>query len=124
MEEKEDKLNESEQLVDERKAILIENYEEYFNLANKVFKDQKYNAASTLFFKAIVAAVDLFVLKKDGFVPSSHTNRFKLVQEKHKEIYELLDRDFLFYQDSYTKKLSKEEAEVLKKDARRIKEMC
>jgi len=109
--------------VGEREAILIENYWAYFNLANKAFKDQKYNAASTLFFKAIVAAVDLFVLKKEGFVPSSHTNRFRLVQENHKEIYELLDKDFPFYQDSYTKKLSREEA-VLKKDARRIKEMC
>jgi|SRR3989344_3275191 len=120
----ENEPDKKEQLVDEREVILIENYGEYFNLANMAFDDKKYNAASTLFFKAIVAAVDLFVLKKEGFVPSSHTNRFRIVQEKHKEIYEILDKDFPFYQDSYTKKSSKEEAEVLKKDARRIKEMC
>lgn len=108
--------------MDEREKILLDNFNEYSELAEKAFKDNKYNSAVTLYFKAIVAAVDLFILKKEGFVPSSHTNRFRVVQEKYEDIYEIIDNDFPFYQDSYTGKMDKEAAEVLREDARRIKE--
>ena len=57
-------------------------------------------------------------------MPSSHTNRFRIAQEKYPEIYDILDKDFPFYQDSYTKKMNKEAAEVLKEDAERIKKMA
>jgi len=85
---------------------------------------QRNNSAVTLFFKAISAGVDLFILRKEGIVPSSHTNRFRIAQEKYPEIYDILDKDFPFYQDSYTQKMNKEAAEVLKEDAERIKKMA
>ncbi len=109
--------------MDEREKILLENYSEYFDLAERAFKDAKYNSAVTLYFKAIVAAVDLFILRKEGFVPSSHANRFRVAQDKYRNIYEIIDNDFPFYQDSYTNKMDKEAAEVLREDARRIKKM-
>jgi len=109
--------------MDEKEQILRENLEEYFDLADSSQKDKKYNAAATLFFKAICAGVDLFLLLKECSVPSSHTNRFRIVQEKYPVIYEILDKDFSFYQDSYTKKMNLEIVEVLKEDAQRIKEM-
>lgn len=104
--------------------ILEENFNEYFGLAEQAFKSKKYNSAVTLFFKAISAAVDLFILNKEGFVPSSHTERFRIVKDKYHEIYNILDKDFPFYQDSYTNRMDKEAAEVLKEDAQRIKKMC
>lgn len=110
--------------MDEKERILEGNFEEYFELAEHALKSRKYNSAVTLFFKALSAAVDLFILKNDGFVPSSHTNRFRVVEEKYPKIYDILDRDFPFYQDSYTNKMSKEAAEVIKEDAKRIKGMC
>lgn len=109
--------------MDGKERILNENFKEYFELAEQAFKSEKYNSAVTLFFKAMSAAVDLFILKKEGFVPSSHTDRFRIVEQKYSEIYDILDRDFPFYQDSYTNKMDKEAAEVLKKDAQRIKKM-
>ena len=80
-----------------KEEILNENFEEYFNQAQKSLKSKKYNSAVTLFFKAISAGADLFILKKEGFVPSSHSNRFRILQEKYGDVYELLDRDFPFY---------------------------
>lgn len=77
----------------------------------------------TLFFKAICSGVDLFIFRKAGFIPSSHVNRFRFVEEKYPEIYMILDRDFPFYQDSYTHRINKEAVEVLKEDAGRIKKM-
>ena len=106
-----------------KEYILRENLHEYLQLAEQAFQDKKYNAAATLFFKAICAGVDLFILKKEGFVPSSHTHRFRIVQEKYEEIYQMLDKDFPFYQESYTKKMDEEAVEVLKEDAQKIRKM-
>jgi hypothetical protein len=109
--------------MNEKENILKENIDEYFELAEDALLKEKYNSAVTLFFKAICASVDLFILNKEGFVPSSHTKRFRIVQEKYSEIYEILDKDFPFYQDSYTQKMNREAAEVLQEDVKRIKEM-
>ena len=109
--------------MDEREKILIDNFEEYFQLGLRAFTEQKYNSATTLFFKAIIALCDLFLLKKERRVPSSHSDRFRTIEEKYPTIYQILDRDFPFYQDSYTKKMDKESAELLKDDIGKIKEM-
>ena len=109
--------------MDEREKILVNNFEEYFQLGLRAFNEQKYNSATTLFFKAIVALCDLFLLKKEGRIPSSHSDRFRTIEQKYKELYQILDRDFPFYQDSYTKKMDKESAELLKDDIGKIKKM-
>ena len=100
--------------------ILQSNVAEYLESAGQALKEKKYNVASTLFFKAICAAVDLFLLKEKGTVPSSHTDRFRTAQQYYPWIYDILDRDFPFYQDSYTKKMNLEAVEVLKEDAEAI----
>ena len=109
--------------MDEKERILLENFSEYSELAGLALKSKKYNSAATLYFKAICAAADLFILKKEGQVPSSHTQRFRIVQEKYTAIYDILDKDFPFYQDSYTKRLDAESVEVLKEDAEQLKRM-
>ena len=109
--------------MDEREKILKDNFEEYFNLGLKAFNENKHNSATTLFFKAIVALCDLFLLKKEGRIPSSHSDRFRTIEEKYPEIYKILDRDFPFYQDSYTQKMDKESAELLKDDIGKIKKI-
>ena len=105
-----------------KEKILIENLKEYIELAEYAYKHKKYNTAATLFFKAICAAIDLFIFQKQKIVPSSHTSRFKIVKEHYPEIYSLLDKDFPFYQNSYTQKLNKEAVEILREDANRIKQ--
>ncbi|MFH1636985.1 MAG: hypothetical protein ABIB71_01005 [Candidatus Woesearchaeota archaeon] len=113
---------EGERELDEREEILQGNFEEYYNQGIESLKREKYNSAATLFFKAMAALCDLFILKKEGFVPKSHSERFRVLEKKYPEIYEIVDTDFSFYQDSYTKKIDKETAELLKDDIGRIKE--
>ena len=108
----------------EQESILWANVEEYLELGESAFISKKYNSAVTLFFKAISAGADLFLLKKEGEVPSSHSHRFRTVREKYPKLYQILDKDFPFYQDSYTHRMSKEAAEVLREDAYTIKEMA
>ena len=109
--------------MNDKEIILIENFEEYFNLGTEAFKKEKYNTATTLFFKAIVALCDLYILRKENVVPSSHTNRFRTLENKYPELYKIADRDFPFYQDSYTKRMDHETAKLLKEDVETLKKI-
>lgn len=107
--------------MNEKEQILLSNLQEYTNYAEDAFRKKSYNTATTLFFKALVAACDLFLLRNESIVPSSHTHRFEILKLKHKEFYDLLDRDFPFYQESYTHRMNKEAAQLLKEDVETIK---
>ena len=56
--------------------------------------------------------------RKQGIPPSSHNDRFKITKEKFPEVYNLLDKNFPFYQNSYVQIMNKELAEVIKDDAK------
>lgn len=46
-----------------------------------------------------------------------------LKKQKYPKIYHLVDRDFPFYQDSYTKKMDNEIVHLLKEDAEYLKKI-
>ncbi|MFH2028353.1 MAG: hypothetical protein ABIJ08_04405 [Nanoarchaeota archaeon] len=102
---------------------MLENFNEYHSLGLEAFNKEKYNSVTTLFFKAIAALCDIYILRKENIMPSSHTDRFRILEHKYPDIYKIADRDFPFYQDSYTKKMDKEAAELLKEDAEKIKKI-
>jgi len=91
---------------------------EYFNSGEDEFKKQRYNSAVVLFFKSLVALIDLYILQKTNKSPSSHTERFRITKNKFQEVYDLLDKDFPFYQDSYVHIMTKELAEIIKNDTK------
>jgi len=101
-----------------KEETLIKAGKEYFHSGNDEFDKKRYNSAVVLYFKALVSFSDLYVLQKTGNTPSSHNDRFKITKEKFSEIYNLLDKDFPFYQSSYFQIMSKELAEVIKDDAK------
>lgn len=100
-----------------KKDILEKTAQEYFSSGCDEYAKERYNAAVVLFFKALVAYADLLLLQKTGQTPSSHNERFRMIQKNSPEAYDLLDKDFPFYQDSYVQRLTKELAEVIKNDA-------
>ncbi len=89
----------------------------YFQSAEDQLNKNRFNSAVVLYFKSLVALVDLFILQKIETTVSSHNKRFKLTKKRFPEIYNLLDKDFPFYQDSYVHIMSKELALVIKDDA-------
>lgn len=103
---------------EKKEEILINNSKEYFNSGEDELKKGRNNSAVVLFFKCLVSLCDIYILRKTENVPSSHTNRFKILKEKFPEEYDLIDKDFPFYQDSYVQLMSKELAEVIKEDAK------
>lgn len=105
-------------MAGEKELILINNAKEYFDSAEEESKKQKFNSAVVLYFKSLVSLIDLFILQKTGNTPSSHTERFRICEKNFPKVYDLLDKDFPFYQNSYFQKLTKELAEVIRNDAR------
>ncbi len=109
--------------MNEKENILTDNFNEYFSLGLRAFKEGKYNSATTLFFKAIASLCDIYLLKKEGRIPSSHSDRFRVLEDKYPQVYAIVDKDFPFYQESYTKKMDKESAELLKNDIETLKKI-
>lgn len=107
-----------------KKEILEKTAREYYESAEDELKKEKYNSAVVLYFKALVSFTDLLLLEQTGFSPSSHTDRFRKTQTLFPEIYDLIDKDFPFYQDTYTKLMTKELAEVIKDDAKTVAAKC
>ena len=81
---------------------------------------KRYNSAVVLFFKALVVYSDLLLLQKTGQTPSSHTERFRMAQREIPDVYDILDKDFPFYQNSYVQRLTKELVEVIKNDTQTV----
>lgn len=104
----------------DNKEILKENIKEYLKEASQAEKDSAFNSATTLYFKALAVLIDLFILEKEGFIPSNHNERFRLLELKYPLLYKILDKDFPIYQQSYRLKLAKDHAEVLKNDFKRV----
>jgi len=103
-----------------KKEVLERTAKEYFSSAREEFAKERYNSSVVLFFKALVALVDLYVLQNTGETPSSHNSRFKITKEKFSDVYDILDKDFPFYQDSYHVLMTKELAEVIREDAEKL----
>lgn len=102
--------------MDEKEKALLENIREFFKKAEEAKKDGAYNSAVTLFFKAIAVLVDLFILKKEGLIPSNHAERFRILETKYPFLYSVLDKGFPIYQNSYRLKLNKKYVEILEND--------
>lgn len=105
---------------EKREIILKKAGNEYFSAGEDELQKERYNSAVVLFFKALTSFCDLYLLRNTGRSPSSHTDRFRVTQSKFPEIYEVLDKNFPFYQESYKSILSEELAENIKNDAKNM----
>ena len=104
----------------EKFEILEKTAKEYYQSGAEELLKNRNNSAVILFFKCIISLTDLFILKNKKITPSSHTERFRISQQNFPELYEILDKDFPFYQDSYNIIMSKELAKIMKNDAEKI----
>ena len=107
---------------EDKKDVLEKTAKEYYASGKEEFSKNRYNSAVVLFFKSVVALIDLYILLNSGETPSSHNERFRITQNNFPEVYDVLDKDFPFYQDSYNILMTKELAEVIKEDAEKLAE--
>ena len=95
---------------------------EFYNEGILALKRKSYNSATSLFFKALAVLSDWLILHEEKFIPKSHTEKFRILEQKYPIVYQILDKDFPAYQDSYTISLTKEVAEVIKEDVKKVAE--
>lgn len=109
--------------MEDIKKIFLENAKEYYMNALAAENKNQYNTSVTLYFKAISALCDIYIFIKEGKTPSNHSERFRILESKYREIYKIIDKDFPFYQDSYRLKITKEASLMLKNDTKRLFEI-
>ncbi len=85
-----------------KEESLTKSVKEFYSEGNLALIRDSYNSAASLFFKALAVLADWIILRDKGFIPKSHTDRFRILEQDYLEIYELLDQDFPVYKNSYT----------------------
>jgi len=98
------------------KEIIEKNFEEYQEIAEYSFSKKKYNAAVTLYYKALVELCDLALLTSINKIGANHTDRFELLEHHFPEIYKIASKLFRFYRDSYNKEMDETIANLVKKE--------
>ena len=83
--------------------------------ADIVYETKDYTSATILYFKTIFALLDLTIYKNKGITPKDHTERFRLLKKEIPEEYKLLDSEFNTYKSTYSRIISKETCERIKK---------
>jgi len=105
-----------------KEEVLLQTAKEYYATAQEAYEKKRANSAVILYFKTLVALSDIYVLRKTGETPSSHTTRFGITKKQFPEIYRLLDKDFPYYQDSYVQLLELELAAAIRDDVNVMEE--
>jgi len=103
------------------KDIIEKNLKEYLEIADYSFSKKKFNAAVTLYYKALVELCDLELLNKVNKIGANHTERFELLEKASPLLYELASRLFRFYRDSYNKEISETIAKLVKTEVENAK---
>lgn len=101
--------------------IIKKNFEEYFEIAEFSFNKRKYNAAVTLYYKALVELCDLELLRRLNKLGANHTERFEMLKTASPSLYSTSSKLFRFYRDSYSKEISETIAKLVKEEVENAK---
>ena len=99
---------------------LKEGFKEFFEGGLDEENKERHKLAVTAYFKAITQLSDLIILRKRGFSPSSHTERFRLLEREFPLVYKSIDSIFKTYQDTYSIPISKESCSLVKNEIKNI----
>ncbi len=103
---KNEKLKEENESFDSEEETtegsLIKNIKDFANSASKIYRETDYTSAAILYFKALFGVLDLTVLRKKGFIPKDHNDRFRILEKDFPEFYLILDKNFHICQEPTT----------------------
>lgn len=77
-------------------------------------------SATDNYFKALIHAVDLYLLGLIGKIPDNHTERFRILEAENSDVYRIVDELFRLYVKSYRSNISKEEFTKVKDGLKQI----
>ena len=85
------------------------------NSADLIYNSKDYTSSTILYFKTLFAIEDFILLEKIGYSPKDHTERFRLLEKEIPDEYNILDSEFNTYRSTYSKIISKETCDRIKK---------
>ena len=106
-------------MVDERVQTFIEEYKG----AQDELEKNRYKNSAILFSKALFAVCDILTKNKLNKLPKNHSERFKMLKENFKEVYDVVDGIFDKYTDSYSRPILKETCESIKDGIKQIRDI-
>ena len=101
---------------------LIQTFLEEFEGAKEELSKGRYKNSTILFSKALFAVCDILIQNKLNKLPKNHSERFRILEQYFKEVYEIVDEIFDMYTDSYSKPILKETCEAIKNGIKKINE--
>jgi len=96
--------------------IIKKNFQEYVEIAQYSFQQKKYNAATTLYYKALVELCDLQLYRRIKKIGANHNERFDLLQQISPQLYRIASKLFRYYRDSYNKEITVTIAQLIKEE--------
>ena len=103
---------------------LIQTFLEEYNGAKDELSKGRYKNATILFSKALFAVCDILIQNKLNKLPNNHSERFRILEDYFKEVYEIVDGVFDKYTDSYSKPILKETCESIKNGIKKINKIA
>ena len=83
--------------------------------ADTLYHAKDYTSATILYFKAWFALQDFILLRKLGYSPKDHGERFRLLEKEFPDSYVELDKEFSTYRDTYSKVVDREDCDRIRK---------
>ncbi|MBU2523265.1 MAG: hypothetical protein KKE23_03175 [Nanoarchaeota archaeon] len=99
---------------------ISENIKNFLQSADLVYSKKDYTSATILYFKALFCTLDLIILQKLGKTPKDHSERFKILKDNFLELYEILDRLYSVYRETYSLKIEKDICDKVKENVESI----
>ena len=99
---------------------LLKNIKTILGSAELVYSKGDFTSATILYFKAVFTILDLILLRLEGKTPKDHTERFRMLQDKHPVLYEFLDKYFKIYRSTYSISVDKETCDKLRQNVKSI----
>ncbi|MEK6872285.1 MAG: hypothetical protein AABX16_05255 [Nanoarchaeota archaeon] len=100
--------------------LLKNNIHTFLQSAELVFENKDFTSATILYFKALFSLLDLIILQITGRMPKDHSERFRLLENNRKDLYQTLDTLYPLYRDTYTAVIKKEDCLTIKKNVEGI----
>ncbi len=104
----------------EEEIILRENIKEFISSAELVYNKGDFTSSTILYFKTLFSVLDLIILKKTGRIPKDHSERFLFLKLHFLDLYNLLEKYYPVYRDTYTTKINKTVCGEIKKNVEKI----
>lgn len=99
---------------------LEDNIRQYWKYAELAFENSDYNTSIIMHYKCMVACADLKIFKEMNTIPSNHSKRFRVLEERFPDFYKALDSNFGHYRDSYELEINEKTARKVRRDAKKI----